>query len=434
VGESRLPEEDLCDVVIIGGGPSGSTIAALMADEGKNVVLLEKDKHPRFHIGESLLPRNLAIFERLGVLGEVAGMGVRKPGAEFVSDETGERVQFTFGKGLDTSFTHSYQVKRADFDQALFANAKRKGARTYELTAVLDVILGGGGVRPTVFAKSADNRGLVFRPRLLIDASGRDAFLGRKFELIEANKRQSTAAVFAHFRNLKNNGATAGYIAVHFATGGWFWMIPLPEGVCSVGFVGDAEVFKTRRGSLYDFLFERIEESPSMREQMKHADPVSEVFGTGNYSYCAKSSCGETYLMIGDAFAFIDPIFSTGVLLAMAGAEIGADIALKWLEDPETGFRLARKAERRARRTMNRIRWFIDRINHPVLRDMFMAPSDRFKMRAGLITLLAGNMRRSWRYTAPLVAFKSMFYVLSVARRFGFRISAIAVPRVALEE
>ena len=428
-----MPEDDLCDVLVIGGGPGGSTVAALLADKGKNVVLLEKDKHPRFHIGESLLPRNLAIFERLGVLAEVAGMGLLKPGAEFVSDETGMRVQFTFVKGLDTTLTHSYQVKRADFDQALFANARRKGARTYEHTTVLDVILGGDGVRPLVLARNADDRRFVFKPRLLIDASGRDAFLGRKFRSIEANKRQSTAAVFAHFRNLKNDAAAAGYIAVHFATGGWFWMIPLPEGVFSVGFVGDADVFKAHRGSLRDFLFERFKESPSMREQMKHAELVSDVFGTGNYSYCAKSSCGETYLMIGDAFAFIDPIFSTGVLFAMASAEIGAEIALKWLENPKTGLRLARKAERRARKTMNRIRWFIDRVNHPVLRDMFMSPSDRFQMRAGLITLLAGNTRRSWRYTAPLVAFKGMFYVLSVAHRFGFRISAIAPSRVALE-
>ena len=433
IHRSSEPEAELCDVLIIGGGPCGSTVAALLADQGKDVVLLEKDQHPRFHIGESLLPRNLAIFERLGVLGEVAGMGVLKPGAEFVSDETGMTVQFNFANGLDNGCTHSYQVKRADFDQVLFSNAKRKGARAHERISVQDVVLGDSGARSIVFARSADERSLVFKPRLLIDASGRDTFLSRKFGLTEVNKRRSTAAVFAHFRNLKSRPSGAGYISVHFVTGGWFWMIPLPDGVFSVGFVGDGNVFKTRTGSLQDFFFAKIRESRTMRERMERAELVSEVFGTGNYSYCAKSSYGEAYLMIGDAFAFIDPIFSTGVLLAMEGAEIGADVASAWLENPKAGLKLAHKAERRTRMSMNRIRWFIDRINHPVLRDMFMAPSDRFRMRAGLITLLAGNTRRTWRYSAPLIAFKAMFYVLSLAHRFGFRISILTMPEVAAE-
>ena len=122
----------------------GSTAAALIAEQGKDVVLLEKDAHPRFHIGESLLPRNIPILERLGVLEEVASMGVLKPGAEFVSDETGKSVEFNFAKGLDQEYTHAYQVKRADFDEALFANARRKGARTYEHTVVTDVVFGEG--------------------------------------------------------------------------------------------------------------------------------------------------------------------------------------------------------------------------------------------------------------------------------------------------
>ena len=183
-------DSEPCDVLIIGGGPGGSTAAALIADKGKDVVLLEKDAHPRFHIGESLLPRNIPILERLGILEEVASMGVLKPGAEFVSDETGESVEFNFAKGLDQEYTHAYQVKRADFDEALFANARRKGARTYERTVVTDVVFGAAGERARVSAKNSDSQPRVFAPKLVLDASGRETFLATRLRLIMSEQAQ----------------------------------------------------------------------------------------------------------------------------------------------------------------------------------------------------------------------------------------------------
>ncbi|HXN87415.1 MAG TPA: tryptophan 7-halogenase [Candidatus Binataceae bacterium] len=424
-------DEQQCDILIIGGGPAGSTAAALIADRGGDVVLVEKDSHPRFHIGESLLPRNLAVFERLGVRDKIASIGVLKPGAEFVSDETGKSVLFNFALGLDQDYTHSYQVRRADFDEALFANARAKGARTFERTRVTEVVFGTNGARAQVSTIDSSGQPHVFAPRLVLDASGRDTFLADKFRVKESNKRNSSAAVFGHFRNVEfRTGDMAGYITVHLVKDGWFWMIPLPGDIMSVGFVGNQTAFKARHASMKEFFFDKMHESPTVSARMPKAELVSEVIATGNYSYRASSGCGEGFFMIGDAFGFIDPVFSSGVLLAMTSGEIGAEIAMRWLDDPKAGLALARKAERRMRASMEKIGWLIYRINHPVLRSMFMAPSDRFRMRAGLVAILAGNLQRGWRYSAPLLAFKSAFYALSVAYRFGFRLQSLGPDAV----
>jgi len=422
-------DAEQCDVLIIGGGPAGSTAAALIADRGGDVVLVEKDSHPRFHIGESLLPRNLAVFERLGISDKIAAMGVLKPGAEFVSDETGKSVAFNFALGLDQDYTHSYQVKRADFDEALFANARGKGARTFERTRVTEVAFGANGARAHVSTASSLGQSRIFAPKLVLDASGRDTFLADKFRVKEANKHNSSAAVFAHFRGVDFRvGEMAGYITVHLVKDGWFWMIPLPGEIMSVGFVGNQAAFKARSGSVEDLFFAKMRESPTVAPRMSRAVLASEVTTTGNYSYRARSACGEGFFMIGDAFGFIDPVFSSGVLLAMTAGEIGAEVAMTWLNNPKAGLALARKAERRMRKSMEKIGWLIYRINHPVLRSMFMAPSDKFRMRAGLVAILAGNLQRGWRYSAPFLAFKSAFYALSLAYRFGFRLQAPLGP------
>ena len=308
-----------------------------------------------------------------------------------------------------------------------------RGAKALELierTIVTDVVFGAAGERARVSAKNSDGRPRVFAPRLVLDASGRDTFLATRLQLIMANKRNSTAAVFAHFRKVEHNiGNMAGDITIHLVRDGWFWMIPLPGGIMSVGFVGNQNGFKNRRGSVQEFFFEKIRDSPTVSARMTLAELASEVTTTGNYSYCARSACGEGYFMIGDAFAFIDPVFSSGVLLAMTAGEIGAEVAIRWLEDPKAGLAMARKAERRMRNSMNKIGWFIYRINHPVFRDMFMAPSDRFRMRAGLVSILAGNVQSEWRYFGAFG--RVQVYVLRIVGSlivFGFRLSRFDKP------
>ena len=409
---------ELCDVLVIGGGPAGATAAALLAARGRDVVLLEKQAHPRFQIGESLLPRNLAIFERLGVSAAVDAIGVCKRGAEFVSDTTGQSVAFPFSVSVRRGPAHAYQVQRAAFDKILFDNAVAKGARGFERTRALAVEPGPYGrqvVRAHGDAAWAEHR---FLPRYILDASGRDGFLAHALGNRQSDKRHNSASVFAHYRGAEaRTGAREGYISVHLAEDGWFWLIPLPDGVMSVGFVGAATAFKGRAGPLATLLDERIAASPTVGARMHGATRVSDVMGAANYGYQARRSWTENSCMIGDAFAFTDPVFSSGVLLAMTAGELGANAADAWLDDPVRGNAIARRNERALRASMARIAWLIARINTPALRAMFMSPSNALGMRDGLVSLLAGNLARDIRTLPSVLAFKAAYYALSLRRQ-----------------
>jgi flavin-dependent dehydrogenase len=408
------------DVLVIGGGPAGSTAAALLAMRGRQVALVEKDAHPRFHIGESLLPRNLDVMERLGVLEEVRRIGVHKPGAEFVSDRTGRSCAFPFAQALDRSRTFSYHVKRAEFDALLFRNAAAKGATVFERMRVTDIAFGAEGERAVATARTPDAGVQVFRPRYVLDASGRDTFLANRTTEKSINKYNNTAAVYAHFEDVeRREGEVQGYISIHLVEDGWFWLIPLTGGTMSVGFVGNQDVWKQRKGSVAEVLAEKIAASPTVSARMRRARRVSEIHTAGNYSYRAHRGHGSKHLLIGDAFGFVDPMFSTGVLMAMTAGELGAEAAHAWLDDPARGQRLAERTSRELGRAMDRIGWLIYRINDPVMRSLFMAPRNMFWMRDGIINMLAGNLRGDPRAVLPILSFKAVFHLLSALHRRG---------------
>jgi flavin-dependent dehydrogenase len=411
-----------CDVLVIGGGPAGSTAATLLAEKGRHVVLLEKDRHPRFHIGESLLPLNLRIFERLGVAEEIAAIGVHKPGARFVSDEHGKHTAFSFAAGLNQDYTYSYQVRRSSFDEVLFRRAQAAGADAREGMRVLDVALDArGGHRVT----ARDEAGAIhaFRPRYVMDCSGRDTVLAGAMGSKARNPHNNTAALYGHFRGVKPFGeAEDGNITIHLFDEGWFWMIPLPDGVMSIGVVSNPGFFKRRRGEPREFFLETLRAVPSVARRIAEAELVSDVTTTGNYSYASKVMHGDGWLMAGDAYAFIDPVFSSGVLLAMASAEMGADVADTWLDDPARAAPMARAFEAKVKRAIGSLSWLIYRINSPVLRDMFMEPRNRFRMREGLVSMLAGDVHTNANRQTPVLAFKAAYYALSLAYRFGYRV------------
>lgn len=405
------------DVVVIGGGPAGSTVAALLADKGHDVVMFEKAQHPRFHIGESLLPMNMPLFDRLGVRPEVEKIGILKLGAEFVSPWHEHTSRFFFAEAMDKSFPYAVHVRRSEFDELLFRHAARQGARTFENQRVLKVDMDagkGGDMRALVQVKDAEGQVTEWRPRYVVDASGRDTLLSNQFNVKEKNPRHASAAIFGHFRGAQRApGRLEGSISLFWFDHGWFWFIPLRDGTTSVGAVAHPGYFKEHRkgASLDDFLMQTIALAPKLAERLKDATMIEPATTTGNYAYNSKFCRGDRFIMVGDAYAFVDPMFSSGVFLAMNSSfEAAAGIDL-WLRGEE---RAAAKQFKRFEKVMahgpKMFSWFIYRITSPAIRNIFMSPRNMWRMQEALLSILAGDLFRDTPVGPRLLGFKAIYY------------------------
>jgi len=405
--------ERTCDVVVIGGGPAGSTVAALLAEKGWDVAVLERDRHPRFHIGESLLPHNNRLFERLGVLDQVREVGLVKHGAMFNSPAHPASRTFYFSDAIDPSAPSAFQVHRADLDHILLRNAARKGAAVFEETLAVEVTLPSEGAR--VVARGPDGE-CRWRARFLVDASGRDTLLANMLRVKRANPRHASAALYAHYEGAQHRpGIDAGNIEIYWFDHGWFWVIPLKRGVTSVGAVCWPYYLKTRSGSLERFLDETVALCPPLAERLRDARRLTSVTATGNYSYESVRSHGPNCLMIGDSFAFVDPVFSSGVYLAMAGAFAGAETVDACLRDPAAAPRAVRAYERRVRRGLSLFSWFIYRVTTPAMRDLLMRPRNVFGVVRGVVSLLAGDIYGSRGVRWRIRLFQLIYYLRSLS-------------------
>jgi flavin-dependent dehydrogenase len=402
-----------CDVLVIGGGPAGSTIAALLARAGRDVAVFEKSHHPRFHIGESLLPANGVLFDRLGVRDEVERIGMPKWGVEFVSPDHDQRSHIEFAEAWDRSMPYAWHVRRSELDELLFRHAGRCGARLHEGRRVRRVEFDDAGA--TVQVEDERGASQSWRTRFVVDGSGRDTLLANQLRCKEKNRRHNSSALYAHYRGVERlTGKRAGDIGIFWFAHGWFWLIPLADGTTSIGAVCWPYHLKTRDKPLEDFFADTIALCPALAARLAGAERVSEVHATGNYSYTSRESSGERFLMLGDAYAFIDPVFSSGVFLAMQSAFAGVEVVEQTLERPAAAAAARRRFDRTMRHGPREFSWFIFRVTNPTLRGFFMDPGNPFRVKEALISLLAGDIYGNTPIWRSIFAIKALYYLVSL--------------------
>jgi flavin-dependent dehydrogenase len=414
-----------CDVVVVGGGPAGTTAAALLSRRGWNVTLFERDTHPRFHIGESLLPMNIPILDELGVLERVRRIGVLKPGADFTADgDAVSHQSFRFSSALRGSPDYAFQVRRSEFDALLFENCRAAGANALEGHCVTGISFGR---LHQVRVRAPDGTGQTWRCRYLVDASGQQTLLAKQERWRVRNKRHAAAAIFAHFEGVaERSGCEAGNISVYWFEAGWLWLIPLTGGIMSVGAVCRPEYLKQRRGSRDEFLRETLELCPGAHARCRDARQIMPAQVAANYSYFSQRSVGAGYAMIGDAFAFVDPVFSSGVYLAMSSATRIVPVVELWLAGERRAYRReARRYSRSVRRGLDTFCWFIYRFTTPAMRRLFERPSNVFKLEQAVISMLAGDVYEGRELRLRLALFKTVY---ALTRLAGSRARAAVSP------
>jgi flavin-dependent dehydrogenase len=402
-----------CDVLVIGGGPAGATLSAFLTQRGHRVVVLEKDRHPRFHIGESLLPMNVPLFERLGVLDEVKKIGLPKYGAEF--NDQGKTLTWYFKDALVKNRANTYEVRRSEFDQLLVAHTRKQGTEVREGVRVTEVEFRPGR---TSLVTARDETGGTSRweAKYVVDATGRDTFLSNRFGVKQRNPAHNSSAVFGHFSGVpRRTGMDEGNISIYWFEHGWYWMIPLKDGAMSVGAVCWPYYLKSRQKPVDEFLWDTLQLNPMVAERMQGAKLLAPALATGNFSYQTGQMYGDGWLIVGDAFAFIDPVFSSGVYLAMNSAERGAQVVDAILKRGDVSVaanrRLLRDYERTIRRGLKQFSWFIYRITTPVMRRMFMNPRNAFHIEEAVLSLLSADVFDKTPIRFPLGVFKTVYWI-----------------------
>jgi flavin-dependent dehydrogenase len=392
------------EVIVVGGGPAGSTAANLLAQAGHRVVVLEKEIFPRFHIGESLLPIDLPIFARLGVELPTrdaltsAGAFLPKAGAEFINERTGQTAVFAFNEALEGTPPSAYQVERAHFDQVLLERARAWGADVRYGVKVEKIETGPDRVevaaRPTQGGQGGiDGEATVLRARFLMDCTGQDAFQARTNRTVEPLKGFGKAAVFRHYHGLRPEIAAelaeTGNIKVLMVPVGWVWLIPLSGARLSFGVV-------SRETISPELLDSTIAESPLIQRLIAGTPPPTEPRIIRNFSYRNRRAYGARWAAAGDASCFLDPVFSSGVSLAMLSAESIADrVSAALREGREADPDLIAPHSARMEVGYRTFAGLIYRFyNAAMVANLFFADSTGEDLRSGITSVLAGDL---WR-------------------------------------
>jgi len=410
---------DIYDVAIIGGGPAGSTAATLLAKAGRRVIVFERERFPRFHIGESLLPFSVQTFDRLGVREKLDRTFLPKFGGEIMAACGTKGVKFYFKDGFRSQRDRAYQVMRSDFDKLLLDHSRENGAEVREQTEVTKLDFADDRVKIDI--ESSDGAKSTIEARYLLDCSGRQTLLGSLFNVKRTYDHLQKFSVFAHYENIDRlPGRDATLIRMVRGLDRWFWMIPLTETRTSIGVVMDTATFRAAKLSPQTALEKFIDEQPLMKERMKKAVRVSPVYSAGDFSYRNTRLAGERWLLAGDAAGFIDPVFSSGVFLAIISAEKAADTLDAALRDESKRRRLFNKYSRSVNRIMDIYLTFVNswyRRSKEFL-EVFLNPTDTMQIAAAVNAVLAGNEGKSlaikWRmWLFYFFVYMQRFFALS---------------------
>ncbi|MCZ7651850.1 MAG: tryptophan 7-halogenase [Thermoanaerobaculia bacterium] len=403
------------DAIVLGGGPAGTAAAIRLAGHGRRVLLVERDRFPRFHIGESLLPTTNAAFAALGVAEAVRAAGFpAKWGASFLTHDGSFQRYADFSASGELPEPQTWQVERAVLDEILLDRAAAVGVEVRPGHRVLACDFAGRGVEVTF----RDEEDAQYRARAAaaVDASGRAGLLARQFGLRRVDPRLANISVYAHYRGVPPlEGRRAGDIRiVARADAGWFWVIPLREGVTSVGVVLPKPLFeRLPRGSHEGMLAHAVAGTPAMAELMREAELARPARVEKEFSYAASAYAGDRFLLAGDAGSFLDPVFSSGVAIALDSGIEAADALDRALARGETGRAAFAAFERRQRARYEAFRRFVLAFYSAGFRDLFFQPGAHPRIFAAVVTVLGGR----WRPGPVNRLWIALFFLLAQLQR-----------------
>lgn len=385
------------DAIIIGGGPGGSSTATYLAKAGKRVLVLEKAKFPRFHIGESLLPYNRELFEEMGVLPALleAGFPV-KHGAQFHLGNASAHLKLRFQNGRFTRHTTAFQVERARLDQILLQHAAKSGAEVREGCTVTRFESNAQSVR--VDARNGTDEAQSFTASYLLDCSGRANLTGNQEQLRNTHKELRKVALFGHFKGVHlDDGGESGDTVIVRLEDKWFWIIPTAPDRISVGLVLDQDEF-VRSNETPAYQFDQVVfSSPEMRKRMRPARLLTSIQVTTDFSYYNRRLVGRRLLRVGDAAGFMDPIFSAGVYLAMYSGRLAARTVIECLSSKASD---ASRLAAYEKRVFAALRYYWDLslgfYNRSFV-ELFMQPREVAMVRDAMVAILAGELDGGWK-------------------------------------